>query len=116
MTDLGRVIMGANIAGIYGAQIFRQDDRPRYRRAFSVNCAVLAFGLSLAILRYIDDRIRRKKNMGASAEAGASDSDVSQIEKDKAEVAPPPSDDQPAPVVYDADRKLSVSQGLRATT
>ncbi|KAF1347342.1 MFS general substrate transporter [Lizonia empirigonia] len=30
------VIMGANIAGIYGAQIFREDDRPRYRRAFAV--------------------------------------------------------------------------------
>jgi hypothetical protein len=41
--------MGANIAGIYGAQIFREDDKPRYRRAFSIACAVLAFGIALAI-------------------------------------------------------------------
>lgn len=53
--------MGANIAGIYGAQIFRQDDRPRYRRAFAVACAVLAFGLLIAIGRYIDDKIRKRK-------------------------------------------------------
>lgn len=47
--------MGANIAGIYGAQIFRSDDKPKYRRGFSINIAVLAVGASLAILRYLDD-------------------------------------------------------------
>lgn len=49
--------MGANIAGIYGAQTFRQDDRPRYRRAFAVACAVLAAGLLVAISHYVDDKI-----------------------------------------------------------
>ncbi|EXJ61617.1 hypothetical protein A1O7_02045 [Cladophialophora yegresii CBS 114405] len=58
---MAMVIMGANIAGIYGAQIFRSDDKPRYRRAFSVNIAVLAFGLALAIWRYTDDRLLRRK-------------------------------------------------------
>lgn len=53
--------MGANIAGIYGAQIFRQDDRPFYRRGFSINIAILAAGLSLAIIRYIADIIERRK-------------------------------------------------------
>lgn len=53
--------MGANIAGIYGAQIFREDDKPRYRRGFGVNIAVLAVGLSLAILRFVDDRVRRRR-------------------------------------------------------
>lgn len=53
--------MGANIAGIYGAQIFRQDDRPRYRRGFAINIGVLALGLSLAIIRYVDDRIQRRR-------------------------------------------------------
>lgn len=53
------VIMGANIAGIYGAQIFREDDRPQYRRGFSVACAILAFGLVLALVRYIDSKICR---------------------------------------------------------
>ncbi|KAI4747548.1 hypothetical protein E4T50_02147 [Aureobasidium sp. EXF-12298] len=36
---MAMVIMGANIADIYGAQIFRADDRPRCRRAFNVNIA-----------------------------------------------------------------------------
>ena len=54
--------MGANIAGIYGAQIFRSDDKPRYRRAFGVNIAVLVIGLSLAVVRYVDDWSRRRRN------------------------------------------------------
>jgi hypothetical protein len=59
-----RVIMGANIAGIYGAQIFRQDDRPRYRRGFSINIGVLTFGLALATVRFVDDWRRRKNGKG----------------------------------------------------
>jgi len=57
--------MGANIAGIYGAQIFRSDDRPRYRRAFSVGIGILTFGLFMAGMRYIDDVVRRRRNKGA---------------------------------------------------
>lgn len=53
--------MGANIAGIYGAQIFRADDRPRYRRAFGVCIGVLAAGLVLAVVRYLDDLRTRKR-------------------------------------------------------
>lgn len=49
------VITGANVAGIDGAQPFCEDDERRDRRAFSVNCAILAFGLSLAIFRFADD-------------------------------------------------------------
>ncbi len=54
--------MGANIAGIYGAQIFRQEDRPYYRTGFTINCAVLSVGLALAIVRFVDDRIRRRRS------------------------------------------------------
>ena len=54
--------MGANIAGIYGAQIFREDDNPLYRRGFSVACAVLALGIALAIFRFLDDFRRRRRN------------------------------------------------------
>lgn len=56
------VIMGANIAGIYGAQIFRKDDSPLYRRGFSVAIAVLCFGLVLVFIRWLDDLRRRRKN------------------------------------------------------
>jgi hypothetical protein len=57
------VIMGANIGGIYGAQLFRADDRPRYRRGFSIGCAIIAFGVACASLRYIiGDVMRRRKD------------------------------------------------------
>lgn len=67
------VIMGANIAGIYGAQIFRSDDKPKYRRAFSIACAVLAFGIVLAIIRYLDD-LRRRRRQARRASISAVDS------------------------------------------
>jgi hypothetical protein len=61
--DNRRVIMGANIGGIYGAQLFRADDRPRYRRGFSIGCAIIAFGVACATLRYIiGDVMRRRKD------------------------------------------------------
>lgn len=53
--------MNANIAGIYGTQTFRGDDKPLYRRAFTISIGILALGLVLAIPRYIDDRIRRRR-------------------------------------------------------
>lgn len=52
--------MGANSAGIYGAQLFRSDDKPRYRRGFSINIAILALAVILAAVRFIDDRRRRR--------------------------------------------------------
>lgn len=105
--------MGANIAGIYGAQIFRQDDRPRYRRAFSIACAVLAFGLALAIFRYIDDVIRRRRQKNRMSDNPGSDT-ASQDEKEVD--TPPPSDDQPGPIVVGDGLKPVVSHGLKATT
>lgn len=72
--------MGANIAGIYGAQIFRSDDRPKYRRGFTTNCAILTTALVLAITRLIDDMIRKRKrkSLGLSDvnnESGSENSD-----------------------------------------
>jgi len=69
--------MGANIAGIYGAQIFREDDRPRYRRAFSVACAVLAFGIALAIFRFLDDFRRRSREARRASDTPTSERDES---------------------------------------
>ena len=66
--------MNANIAGIYGAQIFRQDDRPLYRRGFSVAIAVLAVGFSLAIARWIDD-FRRRRKIGTAAKISTNGQD-----------------------------------------
>ncbi|KAL4938276.1 hypothetical protein BDV06DRAFT_226164 [Aspergillus oleicola] len=62
---LRSVIMNANIAGIYGAQIFRSDDRPLYRRGFSIALSVLTVGLALAILRFVDTLMLRRKKVQA---------------------------------------------------
>jgi len=103
--------MGANIAGIYGAQIFRQDDRPRYRRGFSVNIGVLTFALCLAIIRYLDDVRRRRRNVRlAQDESGSEIDQVAQNEKGA--VVAPPSEDQPQTVLLGAGRKPVVSNGL----
>jgi hypothetical protein len=69
--------MGANIAGIYGAQIFREDDKPRYRRAFSIACAVLAFGIALAIFRFLDDFRRRRRDARRVSDTPTSKGDES---------------------------------------
>ncbi len=78
--------MGANIAGIYGAQIFRSDDRPRYRRAFSVNIGVLVFGLGLAIFRYLDDRRLRRRGDQQSTIGPARASSISNSNQDSEKV------------------------------
>lgn len=51
--------MSANIAAIYGAQLFQADDKPLYRRAFGLNIGILAFALVLAGLRYAQERYQR---------------------------------------------------------
>jgi hypothetical protein len=103
---LNRVIMGANIAGIYGAQIFRADDKPKYRRGFSINIGVLTFALVLAFFRFIDDRFRRKRVAIQDQIESSSDHNSSQ---DHDEKAAQPSDVQPAPVYFDGDSKRAVS-------
>ena len=82
--------MGANIAGIYGAQIFRSDDSPRYRRAFAVAAAVLAFGLVVAIVRYLEDKLRGRRKAQQVDDVSCSDGEVPTFL---------PTDDQPAPIV-----------------
>jgi predicted MFS family arabinose efflux permease len=91
------VIMGANIAGIYGAQIFRADDSPLYRRGFSVAIAVLCFGLVLVAIRWLDDLRQRRKN--------------------KNHVEPAPSDQESGGsldrVVYATDEKRVEAEGTK---
>lgn len=55
------IIMGANIAGIYGAQIFRKDDKPLYNRGFSIALSILSVALVLAAIRYIDTLLHRRR-------------------------------------------------------
>lgn len=85
--------MNANIAGIYGAQIFRQDDRPLYRRGFSVAIAVLAVGLSLVIARWVDDLLRRRKK---TEQFEVSDSEIGSNAEAVVKAVPPT---DPKPVV-----------------
>lgn len=102
------VIMGANIAGIYGAQIFRRDDRPKYRRGFSIACAVLAVGLGLAIFRFIDEQWQKRRNKNKNQSDRSSISDAEQAYNEKHAV--PPSEVQPAPIIVDDIRRPSVSK------
>ncbi|CVK86186.1 hypothetical protein FPRO04_07868 [Fusarium proliferatum] len=79
---MAMVIMGANIAGIYGAQIFRSDDKPKYRRGFTINIVVLAVGLALAVLRFFDDKIwRRSKVAEIQEQLARENGDVSQSDE-----------------------------------
>ena len=96
--------MGANIAGIYGAQIFRRDDRPKYRRGFSIACAVLAVGVGLAILRFVDEQIRKRRNKNKALSDRSASSDAEDFDK----AAVPPSDDLPA-FVSGSSRRPSVT-------
>ncbi|KAL8842520.1 MAG: hypothetical protein Q9170_000474 [Blastenia crenularia] len=43
------IIISANLAGVYGAQIFRQDDAPKYYRAWKTTTSILAFGVVIGI-------------------------------------------------------------------
>ena len=65
-----RVIMGANIGGIYGAQLFRSDDKPHYFRAFSVACAIIAFGVLCAVCRFVIGDVMLRRRMRQLHEAG----------------------------------------------
>lgn len=62
------MVMAGNIAGIYGAQIFREEDNPLYRRGFNIGIGILATSCCLAIIRYIDSKflIRRQKREEAA--------------------------------------------------
>lgn len=95
--------MGANIAGIHGAQIFRQDDRPLYRRGFSVAIAVLCVGFVIALGRWVDDKRRQRKtqhqhhqqleavpsNLGnSSADIGNKEDEISPVERRPSAVNP----------------------------
>ena len=101
--------MGANIAGIYGAQIFRADDKPRYRRGFGIDIAVLAFGLLIATLRYIDDRVRRRRNArNVQLQHGSSNEDNSNGDEKLAPARP--SDVQPQPILIGSDLRPVVSK------
>lgn len=118
--------MGANTAGIYGAQIFRQDDRPFYRRGFAVAIAVLVVGLLMAVVRFVDDRIRRKKVLQAGflePEGGisgtGSDRNSQVDEKGKSgetgeALAPRPSDVQPQPIMIEQGLTPVVSKTVQS--
>jgi len=81
---MAMVIMGANIAGIYGAQIFRSEDSPKYRRAFYIGIGVLALGLILAIVRFVDEKFfRRVPPPAIENETGEENENENESESDK---------------------------------
>ncbi|KAF3925657.1 hypothetical protein ABW21_db0208514 [Orbilia brochopaga] len=94
--------MGANIAGIYGAQIFRQDDRPKYRRGFATGAAILAVAILLATVRYVDDIIQRRRAVNRELSGGSDDGENGK--------AVPIAEDIPATIEIGADQKPVVSK------
>ncbi|KAM7205756.1 Major facilitator superfamily domain containing protein [Naviculisporaceae sp. PSN 640] len=70
---MAMIIMGANIAGIYGAQIFRSEDKPLYLRGFSINLAIISTAIFLAIVRTVDDLIRGKRRKNKDLDGSSSD-------------------------------------------
>lgn len=98
--------MGANMAGIYGAQIFRSDDKPRYRRAFVIGIGVLTLGTILAIARKVDEVLRRRRG---PSEVQSDDDNQPPFSNPKAI----PSDIQPLPALIDNDMKPVVAETAR---
>lgn len=95
--------MGANIAGIYGAQIFRSDDKPLYRRGFGIDIAVLAVGLALAVVRFSDGWIQKRRT-AKQPQLAAADSGSEHNSQDDEKGGIPqvrPGSGQPAPAGYD---------------
>ncbi|TLD33169.1 hypothetical protein PspLS_00197 [Pyricularia sp. CBS 133598] len=63
---MAMIIMSANIAAIYGAQIFQEDDKPNYRRAFALCIGLLGLSLVVATGRYLLERYRGKSQERAT--------------------------------------------------
>lgn len=99
--------MGANAAGIYGAQLYRSDDEPRYRRAFSVCIAVLSLGVITATIRKVDEIIFRRKN-GGQARRESTHEEKEMF--DELNTTPAPSNAIPQPTQVMSDIKPVVPQ------
>jgi hypothetical protein len=54
--------MAANMAGIYAAQLFRSDDKPRYHRALTIDVVILAVSLITAVSLALYYRYKNKKD------------------------------------------------------
>jgi MFS family permease len=102
---MAMVIMGANLAGVLGGQLYRADDRPRYRRAFNVSIAVLAVGLALAVVRFLDDKLRRTKVKHKAPESDTG----SETYGDGVLKGAVPVDEQPQPIAL-YGRRVSLSK------
>jgi hypothetical protein len=102
---MAMVIMGANLAGVLGGQLYRADDRPTYRRAFNVSIAVLAVGLALAVVRFLDDKLRRTKVKHKAPESDTG----SETYGDGVLKGAVPVDEQPQPIAL-YGRRVSLSK------
>jgi len=63
---MAMIIMSANCAGIYGAQIMRADDSPRYHRGFLVMVVIISAALLSGLFQWAADVIiaRKKASRG----------------------------------------------------
>jgi hypothetical protein len=99
--------MGANMAGIYGAQLYRSDDEPRYRRAFAICIGALSLGTILAIVRKVDEILTRRRNGGKVETDSVDDAEREAYDDLK---PPAPSGAVPRPSLVDGNVRPVVVQ------
>ena len=75
--------MSANMSGIAGAQLFRADDAPLYRRGFMVCVILICIAWGTAILQGVQYYITRKRQIRKLHDAGTESPVSEQSEESK---------------------------------
>ncbi|KZV92862.1 MFS general substrate transporter [Exidia glandulosa HHB12029] len=58
---MAMIIMAANAAGIYGSQLLRSDDAPRYHRGFIVMVVLLSAGVAFCLFQWAADKVAARR-------------------------------------------------------
>lgn len=107
---LGRELTIELQAGIYGAQLYRSDDEPRYRRAFSICIAAITLGVMLAVIRKVDEILIRRRNGGRLETDSTAEREPEVYDDLKpAPAAPTPNNAVPSPSFVAGDVKPVVA-------
>lgn len=73
-------IMSANVAGIVGGQLFRQDDLPFYHRGWAIAVAFVAFATACVIFLILTYAWSNKKIKHTGTRTGVRSSDSEELQ------------------------------------